>query len=88
MDRYIMIYKVLKDKNKVKILGKDFTRRNEKNGIIIYNNKRFPLFEEIDIKDIKEDKLTIEMMISKKFLIFLLCLKIVKHYYNSKNIII
>ena len=53
MDEYIMTYAITKNYNNIKILGKDFVRNNKNKGKIVYNNKKFPLQETINISDLK-----------------------------------
>ena len=43
--KYIMIYKVSKQIKKIRILGKDFVKKNKNKGKIIYKNQKFPLRE-------------------------------------------
>ena len=64
MDEYIMTYAITKNYNNIKILGKDFVRNNKNKGKIVYNNKRFPLQETINISDLKiNDKLQVNIKI-------------------------
>ena len=46
---FIMLYKISKAKNFMKILGKDFVNNNKNKGYIIYNNKKLSLREQINL---------------------------------------
>ena len=63
-----MVYKIIKNKNNIRILGKNFVEKNKTKGSIIYNEKKFPLQEEIEITDIDKDKLIIGIEIGKNLL--------------------
>ena len=50
---YELIYKNEKDNEDIRLLGKDFYKRNKSYGYIIYKNKKFKLQEKINTKLIK-----------------------------------
>ena len=56
--RFIMIYKIEKQMKKVRILGQRFVENNKNKGVIIFQNHKFPLKEEIKITD-KKDRLKV-----------------------------
>ena len=75
---YKLIYK--KDnrfKKFIRILGKNFFKKNKYVGRMIIDNKIKPLKETIKLKDIKKDKFIIKLFSFKKFKIKVICLKIV-----------
>ena len=50
---FIMLYKISKAKNYMKILGKDFVNNNKNKGYIISNNKKLSLREQIKFNSTK-----------------------------------
>jgi surface protein len=56
-----MIYNINKV-DKVKILGKTFVENNKKICTIVQNNQDIELTEELDVKDINEDKLVLKLI--------------------------
>ena len=52
--------------NNVRILGEDFVKKNENKGKLIINNKKYKLKEFINNYEIKEDKIKINILLSKE----------------------
>ena len=63
MHRYCMIYIISEQMKKVRILGKEFVKNNKNKGKLIYKNHKFPLKEEIEIKE-KNNILKVQMVLS------------------------
>ena len=59
-DEITMIYNI-NNKEKIKILGKQFVENNKNNCKILYKNKEYELTEEFDTKNINKDKLEIKL---------------------------
>ena len=62
------IYKLIYDINKqnnIRILGENFVRNNKNKGKIINKNKKYPLSDLIEQKDITNNTLKIKMILSK-----------------------
>ena len=64
-NRYIMIYKIPKNKEFIRIIGYSFILNNSEETRIIYKEEIFPLTEELEIKDIKENILKLEIIFSE-----------------------
>ena len=52
-----MIYKIEDNKNNLRVLGKEFVKKNKNKGKLIINNKKFSLNEMISVKDITKNKI-------------------------------
>ena len=52
-----MIYKIEDNKNNLRVLGKEFVKKNKNKGKLIINNKKFSLNEMISVKDIIKNKI-------------------------------
>ena len=52
-----MIYKIEDNKNNLRVLGKEFAKKNKNKGKLIINNKKFSLNEMISVKDITKNKI-------------------------------
>ena len=69
MEIYRMFYKINQNNNvndnSIRILGKEFIKTNKNKGIIIYTNKKYPLKELFNIKNIESKKLKINMLLTK-----------------------
>ena len=86
---YKLIYK--KDnrfKKYIRILGKNFYRKNKYVGRMIIDNKIKPLKETIKLKDIKKDKFIIKIIffqkIQNKSYMFEDCLSLISFFQNEK----
>ena len=44
-EKYKMIFEIKKEDNIIRIIGKEFHKKNENKGRIIYNNKKIKLSE-------------------------------------------
>ena len=62
---YKMIYKVNKYMRDLSILGKDFVINNIGKGILIINNRKFALIDNIQLDKFEEDRLKIRMILNK-----------------------
>ena len=60
-----MLYKKEKNSGDLRILGEYFCRNNKNKGKIIINNKKYYLKEFIEIKNMKEKRIKIKMLINK-----------------------
>ena len=96
-----MLYKKEKNSEDLRILGEYFCRNNKNKGKIIINNKKYYLKEFIEIKNMKEKRIKIKMVINKnlydKSYMFKDCeslleltindnLEYIKNYENSEEI--
>ena len=96
-----MFYEKRKNSEDLRILGKYFCRNNKNKGKIIINNKKYYLKEFIEIKNMKEKRIKIKMLINKnlydKSYMFNECeslleltindnLEYIKNYENSEEI--
>ena len=96
-----MLYKKEKNSEDLRILGEYFCRNNKNKGKIIINNKKYYLKEFIEIKNMKEKRIKIKMLINKnlydKSYMFNDCeslleltindnLEYIKNYENSEEI--
>ena len=64
-EKYIMYYEIKEKNNKLRILGEEFVKNNKNKGRIIYKNKIYPLQDLFLLKNIKDEKLKIYMLLSK-----------------------
>ena len=78
IERLLIIYKIDKNFDNLKILGENFVKNNGNKVKIIFNHKKISLREFIQINDYKEDILKIGIIS---------CLKVVNHSYNYLIII-
>ena len=62
-EEYIMIYKIMKNKKNIRILGENFVRNNKNKGKIIHKNKIYPLLELFQLKDFTNNKLKIRLLL-------------------------
>ena len=77
---YELIYKIDRSKIHLRLIGENFFKRNKKLGHFIYNNRKISLIDKIEIKKIKEEnQFKIHFYYIKKFIIKLICSKIVHH---------
>ena len=60
-DEILIIYKIEKDEDLVKIFYPDFVELNKNNCKIVYEEKEYDLKEEFDVKNIKKDILEIRL---------------------------
>ena len=65
--------------DKMRILGNDFVKKNKNKGKLIINNKKYKLKEFINDKEIKDDRIKINMILSKNYLILVIYLIIVQN---------
>ena len=65
MEKYELVYKIEKNKNPLRLIGKEFFQRNKGFGNFIYQNKRYKLQETVDIKNFKEIEIKIELIFYK-----------------------
>ena len=68
-DLFYYMKKITDTKNEndnIRILGKDFVKKNENKGKLIINNKKYKLKEFINSYEIKEDKIKIDILLSKE----------------------
>ena len=63
-NKYIMIYEIKDYDDTLQILANKFVDKNAKEGIIIINNQKYHLVEELPIEKTNKDKLIIEMELS------------------------
>ena len=54
IEAYKLIYKIDKNKDHIKLLGKEFVDRHKMLGYFIYKNKKYSLIENIETKNIKD----------------------------------
>ena len=59
-----MLYENKKNIGKLRILGDYFCRNNKNKGKLIINNKKYYLKEFIEIKNMKEERIKIKMIIN------------------------
>ena len=101
LDCHTMLYKTENIKGNLRILGEYFCRNNKNKGRLIINNKKYYLKEFIEIKNMKEKRIKIKMLINKnlydKSYMFNDCkslleltindnLEYIKNYENSEEI--
>ena len=67
-EKYELIYKIDRNEIDIRLLGEKFCKRNKIFSKIIYNNKKLPLIDTIEIKNIKEEN---------KFKIYVIFYKII-----------
>ena len=81
-EKYELLYKVNENETHLKILGDKFVEKNKLYGIIIYKNKKIPLVEKIEIKNIKSKELKIYLLfydiIYNKISMFENCVNLLK----------
>ena len=65
MERYRMFYEIKKKSNYIRILGEEFVKNNKNKGYIIYKHKKYPLQGLLAFQHPKNDKLKIQMLLSK-----------------------
>ena len=65
LERYQLVYKIEKNKTRLRLLGEEFYQRNKSSGHIIYKNKKFRLSEKIETKNLEEKELKIDMIFYK-----------------------
>ena len=63
--KYIMEYKIEDKSKNLRILGDIFVENNKNKGVLVINNKKFPLISIISINDLKKNK--IQIILSKNF---------------------
>ena len=96
-EKYAMIYEINRKYDFKRILGEEFVRNNKNKGKMIYKNKKYPLKSLFQLKDIINDRLKIQILLSKdcsnksfmfKDCIFLTEIKIANNrkYINKKNL--
>ena len=64
-ERYELVYKINKNETHLRLLGEEFYQRNKIFGHFIHNNRKFRLIEKVETKNIKENKLEIELIFYK-----------------------
>ena len=64
-NKYTLIYKIIKVKNNLTLLGHNFVKNNKNRGKIIYNNKKFSIKEIFQIKNIKEKEIKLGLILNK-----------------------
>ena len=64
-DAKILIY-IENENYYIRILGKDFVKKNENKGKLIINNKKYKLKEFIKAKEFKDNQIKINMILSKE----------------------
>ena len=73
--------------NNIRILGHDFVRKNKNKVKIIINNKKFRLKEFVNIKEIEDDKLKVNIIMSNELSnishMFENCVKLIEFSYND-----
>ena len=57
--KYIMEYKIEDKSKNLRILGDIFVENNKNKGVLVINNKKFPLKSIISINDFKKNKIKI-----------------------------
>ena len=86
-EKYILYYKVDQNINIIRILGEDFVKNNKNKGKIIYKNKIFPLQDYFVFENNLNNKLKIQMLLSKdcynKSCMFKDCLSLIQIQFNS-----
>ena len=91
MEIYELEYKIENDKSHIRILGEEFFMRNKIYGYFIYKNIRYKLKEIIETKNIKEEKIKIELRflikINNKNNMFKDCISLTKFSFIKKEII-
>ena len=65
MEKYLMIYEIVKDQNTLRILGEEFVRNNKNKGIMVYKNKKYSLKGLFRLFDFKDYRLKIKMLLGK-----------------------
>ncbi len=93
IERFTMIYETKKnEKDKLRILGDVFVKKNKNKGRLIIKNKKYYLTSFLSIKDINEDKLKIGLVYDKNIYIkgytFKDCEELIQcsfHDYNDNN---
>ena len=56
IESYKLIYKIDKNKDHIRLLGTKFVNRNKMLGYFIYKNKKYPLNDTIETKNIQDEK--------------------------------
>ena len=59
-----MLYEKKENSDYIRILGEYFCRNNKNKGKLIINNKKYYLKEFIEIKNMKEERIKIKMIIN------------------------
>ena len=65
-ERYELYYKINRKRTELILLGHYFYSKNKDFGNFIYKNRRFKLMERFEIKNIKEDKIKIDLIFHRK----------------------
>ena len=64
-DRHTMLYRISKNKVKLRILEEYFCRNNKNKGKLIINNKKSEIKEFINIENINKEQIKIKMLLNK-----------------------
>ena len=65
MEKYELVYKIEKNKNPLRLIGKEFFQRNKGFGNFIYQNKRYKLQDTIDITNFTETEIKFDLIFYK-----------------------
>ena len=65
-EKYKLIYIVNKKQRYLRLLGEEFFNKNKNSGYFIYKNKKYPLIDKVEQKNIKGDELKIDIIFYKK----------------------
>ena len=66
MEKYELVYKINKNSSHLKLLGEQFCKKNKLLGHFIFNNKKFPLIDKIETKNIMEEELRLVLIFYEK----------------------
>ena len=66
MEKYELVYKIDKNSSHLKLLGERFCKKNKLLGHFIFNNKKFPLIDKIETKNILEEELRLVLIFYEK----------------------
>jgi len=85
-----IIIDIFNKNDNIRILGNDFVKNNKNKGKLIINNKKYKLKEFIKTKEFKDDKIKINMILSKELSIisylFDNCYKLKEFYFCDDEI--
>ena len=93
---YSLIYDIKTKNSSLRIIGEQFVRNNKNKGKIIFNNKKFPLRDLIELKNKINIKMKIKMILSrnccnKNFMLkdctSLIHIKLLDNLYNENRIL-
>ena len=65
MEKYELVYKIEKNKNPLRLIGKEFFQRNKGFGNFIYQNKRYKFQDTIDITNFTETEIKFDLIFYK-----------------------